>query len=199
MTYVGLVLLAYFVGSIPSAYIAGRLVKGVDIRQLGDGNVGAANVYREISPVAGVVVLLADVTKGMFAVVAAQHFATQPIVFASGIAVVVGHNWPVALGFRGGRGESTTIGVLGVLLPLEMALLVAICAVPFLVTRNTMLAGAILFAPLWFVSILTGAPGPTVIYSVFLPGLVGLTHLLKTRHLPREAKKNTAIMRSADR
>ncbi len=190
-----LVLLSYLLGSIPSAYIAGRASKGIDIRNSGDGNVGAANAYREIGPATGVAVLIADASKGALAVMVAQAFASQLVVLLAGFAVVAGHNWPVYIGFRGGRGQATTIGVLCVLLPQAMLILLAVCAVPFLITRNTKLAGAILFAPLWLVALLTGASGVLVGYSVGLPCLVGLTSLLTTRHLPDEAKRKAGYMR----
>jgi len=190
-----LVLLSYLLGSIPSAYIAGRASKGIDIRNFGDGNVGAANAYREIGPATGVAVLIADASKGAVAVMVAQAFASQLVVLLAGFAVVAGHNWPVYIGFRGGRGQAATIGVLCVLLPQAMFIMLAACAVPFLVTRNTTLAGAILFAPLWLVALLTGASDILVAYSVGLPCLVGLTSLLTTRHLPDEARRKASYMR----
>jgi len=190
-----LVLLAYLLGSIPFAYIAGRLSGGMDIRNLGDGNVGAANAYREIGPGTGVAVLIADVSKGAVAVMVAQAFASQLVVLLVGVAVVAGHNWPVYIRFRGGTGQATTIGVLCVLLPQAMFILLALCAVPFIVTRNATMAGVILFAPLWLVALLMGAPGVLVAYSVGLPCLVGLTHLLTTRHLPADVRRKTSYMR----
>ena len=190
-----LVLLAYLLGSIPFAYIAGRASRGVDIRTLGDGNAGAANAYRELGPGTGAAVLIADVSKGAVAVMVAQAFASQLVVLLAGVAVVAGHNWPVYIGFRGGRGQATTIGVLCALLPQAMFILLALCAVPFIVTRNTRMAGVILFAPLWLVALLMGAPGVLVAYSVGLPCLVGLTHLLTTRHLPADVRRRTGYMR----
>ena len=190
-----LVLFSYLLGSIPSAYVAGRVLKGIDIRKVGDGNVGAANVYRAVGPPAGIATLVADACIGAVAAIVAQAFASQPVVFLAGLAVVAGHNWPVYIGFRGGRGEATAIGVLSVLLPQAMFILLAVCAVPFLITRNTMLAGAILFAPLWLVALLMRMPGPLVVYSVVLPCLVGFTHLLTTRHLPKDVKKAAIYMR----
>jgi len=190
-----LVLFSYLLGSIPSAYIAGRLVRGIDITKVGDGNVGAANAYREIGAKAGMAVLVADVGKGAVAVSITSIFASQPVVLLAGLGAVAGHNWPLYIGFRGGRGESTAIGVLSVLLPQAMLILLAVSAVPFFVTRNTMLVGAILFSPLWLVALLMGASAALVGYSIGLPCLVGLTHFLTTRHLPEEAKQTVNYMR----
>ena len=195
MVAVALVLFSYLLGSIPSAYIAGRLVKGIDIRKVGDGNVGAANAYREIGSKAGMAVLVADVGKGAIAVSITSILASQPVVLLAGLGAVAGHNWPVYIGFRGGRGESTALGVLSVLLPQPMLILLAVSAVPFFITRNTMVAGAILFSPLWLVALLTGASLALVVYSIGLPCLVGLTHFLTTRHLPEEARETVNYMR----
>jgi glycerol-3-phosphate acyltransferase PlsY len=189
-----LVLLSYLLGSIPFAYIAGRWLRGIDIRKVGDGNVGAANAYREIGAKAGIAVLVADVGKGALAASITSILASQPIVLLAGIGAVAGHNWPLYIGFKGGRGESTAIGVLSVLFPQPMLILLAICAVPFLVTRNTMVAGVILFSPLWLVALLTGASAALVGYSIGLPCLVGLTHFLTTKHLPEEARQTINYM-----
>src|SRR4030042_894841 len=108
-----IVLSGYLIGSIPTAYIAGHLLKGRDIRHMGDANMGAANVFRQLGAKAGVVVGIIDAGKGALAILIAQA-AGLPLVtvLSTGVAAVVGHNWPIFIGFRGGRGESTTIGVL---------------------------------------------------------------------------------------
>ncbi|MFC1944022.1 glycerol-3-phosphate acyltransferase [Chloroflexota bacterium] len=190
-----LVLGGYILGSIPFAYMVGRIYSGVDIRKIGDRNMGAANTYRQIGPIAGWTTFAADIAKGATAVLIAQTFASPNIALLVGFAAVVGHNWPVFVGFRGGRGAATTIGVLLVLLPQAMLILLSICAVPFLVTRNTMLGGAILFSPLWLVALLLGASGVFVGYSIALPCLVGATHFMKTRHLPEDIKRGAVYMR----
>ena len=105
--------LAYLLGAFPTAYIAGRITCGKDIRQMGDGNMGAQNAFRLFGPGIGITVGLIDFIKGIAAISLAQ-FAdmTIPVVLLSGILAVAGHNWPVFLHFRGGRGEATTVGVL---------------------------------------------------------------------------------------
>ncbi len=108
-----IIVLGYFLGSIPTAYVAGHLLKGRDIRQMGDANVGAANAFRQLGAKAGIGVFFVDVGKGALAILIAQTaHIPQPAVLFTGAAAVIGHNWPVFIGFRGGRGESTTIGVL---------------------------------------------------------------------------------------
>ena len=195
MLEITLIPFGYLIGSIPSAYLAGRLLRGVDIRDIGDGNVGTVNAYRSLSPRIGLSVLLADASKGAVVVTVAQIFATQAFVMMAGLAVVLGHIFPFWLAFRGGRGEATTIGVMAVLLPQAMVILAALCTIPFLLTRNTLIAGAILFAPLGLVVWLLGEPSLVVFFSSVLPSIVGVTHYFSTRKLPRVTKKNAALMR----
>lgn len=184
-----MVLLSYIIGSLPSAYIAGRLLKGVDIRKVGDRNAGAANVYRNISHKAGIVVLIADIAKGAVVILIAQMITTQPIVFLCGLATVAGHNWPIFIRFKGGRGEATTLGVFLTLVPKVMIILLVVSVLALFKTRNLLLTGAILFAPLPLAVWALGAEVPLILYSIALPCLVGLTHFLTTRHVPDEAKR----------
>jgi acyl phosphate:glycerol-3-phosphate acyltransferase len=185
---------SYLAGSIPTGYIAGKMVKNIDIRQAGDGNVGAANVFREVGPLAGLVVMLADIAKGAGTIIIAQQFASPLIVYFSGVAVLAGHIWPIYLGFKGGRGESTAAGVLVVLLPQAMLILAAVSLVPFILTRNTILLGAMLFAPLWLVAWILGASLPLICYSIGLPCIVGLTDLFTKRHLDKEIRARGKFM-----
>jgi glycerol-3-phosphate acyltransferase PlsY len=116
-------------------------------------------------------------------------------VYLTGLAAVLGHIFPVFLGFKGGRGEATASGVLVVLLPKAMLILLCIAIVPFIITRNTMLLGTILFLPLSLSAYLSGAPPALIGYSAGLPCLVGLSHLITTRHLSLEIKKKSKYMR----
>ncbi len=125
-----------------------------------------------------------------------QAFASQLVVFIAGFAVVAGHIWSPFIGFKGGRGEATASGVLVVLLPQAMFILLAIAIIPFLLThRNTMVLGAILFAPLWLAAWLMGASVALIGYSLALPCLVGLTHFFTTRKLSTEIKQRGRFMR----
>jgi len=100
-----IIILGYFLGSIPTAYVAGHILKGVDIRQIEDKNMGAANVFRQLNPKAGVAVGLVNVGKGTLAILIAQAANMPQIALMfTGAAAVIGHNWPVFIGFRGGRG-----------------------------------------------------------------------------------------------
>lgn len=189
------ILLGYLIGSTPNAYIIGRLIKGVDIRKLGDGNIGAANAYREIGPRWGIIVLFADMLKGAIAVLISYLSGSLNIALLTGLAVVVGHNWSIFMKFKGGRGQSTLVGVFTALLPLPMLVLIVISFILNIITRNTMLVGIILFSPLWLISLIMHKPIELIIFSIGLPCLVGVTHFITTRNLPEHIKKKTHYMR----
>ncbi len=105
--------LAYLLGSIPFGYVIGRLRGGTDIRAAGSGNIGAANVTRVLGPAAGVTTLLLDAAKGYVAVWLAAHFTGESITWmvVAALLAIAGHLYPVWLGFRGGRGVATGVGV----------------------------------------------------------------------------------------
>ncbi|MBI4299074.1 MAG: glycerol-3-phosphate acyltransferase [Chloroflexi bacterium] len=184
MSWLGICLLSYIIGSIPSAYIAGRLLRGVDIRDMGDGNAGAANVFRELGPIPGIVVGIADTSKGSLAVLLARYLiGSETAVLVAGISAVAGHNWPIYLNFRGGIGAATAMGILLVIIPAASAPLLIIASVPFIATRSTNVFFAFMFAPLALAAWYTGASGPYIGYSIALPIMVGLSHYLSLRRL----------------
>ena len=177
-----IIILGYLLGSMPTAYIAGRITRGVDIRQMGDGNMGAQNAFRQLSPITGVIVGIIDAAKGALAILIAYAAGiSQLSILLVGIAAVIGHNWPVFLGFRGGRGECTTIGVFSVLMTLPMLIAGGLAIAILLKTRNVIKTSVVLFVPLPLLCWWFAVPGLLVIYSIFLPSLVGLTHYIRTK------------------
>ena len=125
---------AYLVGSIPSAYLAARWSRGIDIRKVGTHNVGSANVMRTTSKWVALPVILFDIGKGAFVVWAARLAGLNVGMQAAvGIAAIIGHNWPVFLNFQGGRGIATSLGVILMLSPPVglIALAVAYAPAPF--------------------------------------------------------------------
>jgi glycerol-3-phosphate acyltransferase PlsY len=188
-----IVILGYFLGSIPTAYIAGHLVKGKDIRQMGDGNIGAANAFNQLGAKTGVGVFLADAGKGALAIFIAQAVnIPQPAILLTGTAAVIGHNWPIFLGFRGGRGFSTTIGVLVMVITQPMLIVAGPALAALFTKRNSTLAGCVLFIPLPLVGWWLGVSGLLIAYGIALPSLVGFTHFLRTRQLAQTSKRESA-------
>lgn len=105
-------LVAYLIGAIPSGYIAGRVLKGIDVRDYGSAATGATNVLRTLGRGPFLLVLLADALKGYLPVLVTWYiFESHDLQVAAGVAVVLGHDFPVYIGFRGGRGVATSFGV----------------------------------------------------------------------------------------
>ena len=119
LTIVALVV-SYLLGSIPTAYLFGRALKGIDIRQVGSGNVGATNAMRVLGKRIGITVLLLDILKGVVAVTLLSNlFINQSTLLQAqnlrifmGLGCICGHNWTIFLKFKGGKGIATSLGVL---------------------------------------------------------------------------------------
>jgi glycerol-3-phosphate acyltransferase PlsY len=177
-----IIVLSYLIGAIPTAYIIGHAVAGRDIRKMGDENMGAANAYRELGRRAGIVVGLVDTVKGVLVIIIAQAAGMpQVTVMLAGTAAVVGHNWPAFIGFRGGRGVSTTIGILLVLVTWPMLILALPTLTILVLKRNVTPAMAFFFIALPLVDWWLRVPVPLIIYGVALPALVGATTFFRTR------------------
>jgi glycerol-3-phosphate acyltransferase PlsY len=167
----------YLFGSIPFAYLLARRHRGIDLRQAGSGNVGAANLLRTTTKKIGISAMALDVAKGIASVLVARQIepgTTGPAV--AGIAAVLGHIYPVWLGFRGGKGVATTCGVFSILAP--QATLIATLVFFALVwwTRYISLgsvAGSILLPPLAYV---TGAPAATVGAAAMVAAIIVHRH-----------------------
>lgn len=108
-----LVVFSYLLGSIPSAYIAGRIKKSIDIRKAGTGNVGATNVLLVVGPVIALLVYTFDLLKGLVPVLMAKHLiGTDLSMGLCGIAAILGHDYSIFLRFTGGKGVATTTGMM---------------------------------------------------------------------------------------
>lgn len=161
-----LVIAAYLIGAVPSGLVVGRLVGKLDVRQHGSGNIGFTNVVRVVGPVAGAVVLASDIGKGMlgaglpvlFVQASGPAAEAQWLSVACAFAVIAGHNWPIYLRFRGGKGIAAGAGALIVTMPLVFAVLLAVWGVVTAATRYVSL-GSIAAAGAAPVAILLLHPG----------------------------------------
>lgn len=119
MTVITLVVVSYFLGSIPSALIVGKLWKGIDVRNHGSGNLGATNVLRVLGWGPAILVAIMDVGKGVLAVHIAKTFLVNNYIYIllCVVAAVIGHSFPIFAGFRGGRSVGVSFGILFYLFP----------------------------------------------------------------------------------
>ena len=179
--YLIMVPVAYLVGSIPFGLLAGKLVAKVDIRDYGSGKIGMTNVLRTAGVTAAGVVLLLDMGKAVSVVVVARLlFDSYGVEAASALAVIFGHNWPVFIGFRGGRGTASGWGGLIILSPIAGVIATVIGLGLVGVTRYVSL-GSIMAASLGSVALVVLAfmGQEPLIYSWY--GIIGGT-LIVVRH-----------------
>src|SRR3972149_3338154 len=191
----GAVITGYLLGSIPFAYIITRLKLGIDIRERGSGNAGALAVWREAGPVYGNIGLAADVGKGVLTVYAARWLGIDIIwVCAAGFAAVIGHNWPVFLGFRGGKGAATIMGVLLALMPVQFAIGLGIAVLVVIPTSNIRL-GLVGLALIPLIAWLFGRPAAYIYYPLGLVFfLAGYTLFGLKSEMARAGEKKDIIV-----
>ena len=134
--YAAVLPLAYLIGALPWGYVVLHLRRGIDIRDYGSGRTGVSNALRTAGMRVAGLVLLLDLAKGISAVLLARTLIGDPTAeVAAGLLALVGHNWPVFLGFRGGRGIAPGLGALTVISPLAAILGVAVFIPTCLITR----------------------------------------------------------------
>lgn len=186
MVNVAAPVIGYLLGSIPAAYIMAKWRKGIDIREVGVGNMGAGNVIREVGLVEGAVVAVADIGKGAAAIAVAQSLlgVSQAWVLGAGLAAIMGHSFPIYIGFRGGQGVATVIGIFSVLAPLATLITLLPLGAVLLISRNifasTLVMGPLLPLVVWLVE------GSTTL-TLYALGIVGLL-VFRSRHRLREAR-----------
>ncbi len=187
--------MAYLLGSIPFGYIAGRIA-GVDIRRHGSGNIGATNVLRELGRKYGSPVFFADTLKGFLAVRLAlwagdgQPAGSCHLGVAAAICAVLGHAFPVWLGFRGGKGVATSMGACLGLLPLVTLVAVAVWLITFAFFRFVSLASIVAAASLPVsVCLITASNGRSrgllLGFTLAIAALVTMRHRSNIRRLLR--------------
>lgn len=142
--YAFIILVGYLIGSIPNGLIIGKTLSGVDLRQFGSKNIGATNAYRILGPWPALLVFVTDAAKGVGGVYFGQFLLGTPLaLLCGGIAAIAGHNWSIFLGFKGGRGVATGLGVIAVLVPKITAIVFIVWAIIVGLTRYVSLASIV--------------------------------------------------------
>ncbi|MFA5451330.1 MAG: glycerol-3-phosphate acyltransferase [Dehalococcoidales bacterium] len=135
---------SYFVGSIPTALIVSKKIKGIDIRSVGDGNMGARNTFHEIGRKYGITVAIIDFCKGILPVLLAYVLSLNlGWQILAAVLTILGHDFPLFADFRGGQGLATSLGTMQVLLPLPTIIGLTIYGVAFLVIKKSSISCAI--------------------------------------------------------
>lgn len=178
------IICAYLMGSLPTAYIMGRLRKGIDIRKVGTRNMGAMNVIYSVGMAEGISVLLIDAAKGAAAVFLARSLGTPPIIeFAAGAAAVLGHNFPVFLKFYGGRGGATCIGVLVFLMPFVLVVGLPLFGIVLLITRFPTFSYSLALTCCPFVAWLIYHSAEYIVFSIILLLIPGVRYIPRMKEM----------------
>jgi glycerol-3-phosphate acyltransferase PlsY len=170
------VLLAYGIGSIPFALLLARRW-GADLRSVGSGNLGAANVLRASGATAGLLVAALDIAKGAVSVALARHLSDQAgAPAAAGLAAIIGHVYPVWLRFRGGKGVATACGVFSVLTPSATVPALTVFALTVWLTKYISLASVLASLALPPIAYWAGSPGPAIASACAASALIVFRH-----------------------
>ena len=191
------IVISYLIGSIPTAYIFGRVLKGIDIRKFGSGNVGATNAFRILGKGPGIAVLLLDILKGFLVVVFLSNFLAAKIFCISdetlciilALSCILGHNWTLFLRFKGGKGMATTLGVLlGLSMKIAglkaiLGLVILTWLIIFMITRIVSLASIIAGIVLPIYMLLFKQPRTLVFLAGAFSALIILRHKSNLKRL----------------
>jgi glycerol-3-phosphate acyltransferase PlsY len=167
------VLLGYGMGSLPIGYLLTSRLRGIDLRRVGSGNIGATNVYRSTGLAMALLVMAVDVAKGAGTVLLAARVAgSGAIPVAAGVAAIVGHVYPVWLQFRGGKGVATAAGVFSVLAPLATLVAASAFVITVWMTRYVSLGSIVATAALPPLAWAADAPAAVVLGGVIAAVLI---------------------------
>ncbi len=193
MDWVAAILLglaSYLLGSVPTAYILVCLAKGIDIRRVGTGNVGALNAFHQIGVAGGLLVLAVDAGKGTLAVLAVDWVGAPGwTVFLSTPLIIAGHNWPVLLGFRGGKGAAAIFGVSFAAQPVLTLVILAPVVLLIIFTRNVVWSAAFGFVLLNVLLVATQQGADQIALCAGLTMVVTGTYLFSIREHIGESVK----------
>ena len=182
------ILIAYLLGSIPSAVWVGKFFYNIDIREFGSGNAGATNTFRVLGKKAGIPVLFFDILKGWLSVNLTKFLSNHDVIInfnpdlflelslVFGLSAVIGHLFPVFTGFRGGKGIATLLGFLFAVLPFAAILSLTVFILSLLIFRFVSLSSIIACFSFCFVVILTENNLALNIFACFIPLLSLITH-----------------------
>lgn len=156
MRYILIIIISYLIGCFSSAYIVGKSFKNIDIRNFGSGNVGSTNALRVMGLKLGIFTFLLDILKGIVAVYIGKFILGDIGGLIAGLFAVIGHNWPVFIGFKGGKGVATSIGALLSIYGTIVLIPLTITAIIILITK---------YVSLGSISFLCLTP---IIYAIFI-------------------------------
>jgi acyl phosphate:glycerol-3-phosphate acyltransferase len=175
---------AYLIGSFPSAYIVGKLGKGLDIRQVGSRNMGAMNAFYKVGFWWGMLVLLLDIGKGALAVGVAIWLETHLYVqMGAGAAAVIGHNLPIFLSFKGGKGGASCIGILMVFMPWGVPVYTGVFFILLALSRFPTLSYSLAFLSFPFLGAFLYHSIALAVFSIIIILLPGVRYIGRMKEM----------------
>ena len=205
LEYIYFILIAYLLGSFPSAILIGKIFYKIDVREFGSGNAGATNTFRVLGKKAGLPVLFLDVLKGFLSVNLIAFLDLIPfsidgifeLQLTFGIAAVIGHLFPVFTGFRGGKGIATLLGILIGIHPTAAICSSLVFIIIFLIFKFVSLASIIasLSFPILIYLLSDSTPNSLIIFSIFVPILSLITHQKNIERLVRGEEAKDKILK----
>lgn len=195
--FILMIITSYLIGSIPTSIIAGKLLKGIDIRQHGSGNAGATNVFRVLGWKAGIVVLLIDMAKGLVPVIWVSKLGFSGglnwdqinFEILAGLCAVFGHIWTIFAGFKGGKGVGTGAGMVIGLAPLAVLVCLIIFVIVIAATRYVSLGSVLASIALPVVLLIQrnvlgeNVPIQLLVFGFFIAALIVYTHRSNIKRL----------------
>jgi len=182
MESIAVAVIGFLLGSMPTAFLMGRALKGIDVRDAGSGNSGAVNAGRQLGKGIGILVLLIDAAKGVVALLIGMALGVPEIVlYISAVLVVVGHNYSPFLGFRGGKGAATVLGMSALMLWQITVISVIVGAVLIIVTRRAVWTMAAVFILLNTLTIATSDSLGLIVLCLVLSAMIAVTHFSRQR------------------
>ncbi|MGD9568452.1 MAG: glycerol-3-phosphate 1-O-acyltransferase PlsY [Sedimentibacter sp.] len=191
MKFIIIAIISYFLGNISFAYILGKIFAKKDVRDYGSGSAGATNALRTFGKKIGVMVFIGDVLKGVIAVILGRRLGGQNGAYLAGALVIIGHNWPVLLNFKGGKGVATTIGVM-IFVNLYLTLICVVLGVIIIIITRMVSLGSIFgmaLAPVVAIIFVRPFDFALLIFCIFIASMSIYRHKSNIKRL-LEGKEN---------
>ena len=197
--YILVCLIAYGLGNFATSYIVGKMSAGIDIRKFGSGNAGATNTYRVLGTKMGLVTFLGDVIKGSLAVLIGYLIAGENGKYLAGVFVVFGHIWPVVLGFKGGKGVATIIGVMMAASPLYVLIIAPFGIALIVLTRYVSLSSVLGMLSLPIIMVIRGENMATLAFGTVMAAMIILAHRSNVMKLLKGTESKVNFKRNEKR